>query len=394
MVYDETLLKNLSEKEKEEVFKILNELSNEGKSKTYDTILYEDYNEIPVDIETFLTDDNYLGQAWKDATGKSKLYPFWLEQLKKLFPTNLDTDYNTLLESGARGIGKSEIACGAVGAYLMYRILCLKNPLEYYHLKPTEKICFGFMNIKLSLAEEIAISKFQKTVQLSPWFMSKGTMTTFHGSNYWVPPDPINIIIGSQSDDLIGQAIFWCLDGNTPILTENGIFKIKDLENQKIKVPTISDSGSVILSDECTVKQTVISDTEYEIELEDGTILKCTPTHRFRLINGEYKEAQNLTENDEILDFNPYGYIYKTTNLVNGKIYIGQHKGSYLDSSYFGSGFTLQKAILKYGVNNFTCEILELCSNKKQLDDKEKFYISQFNSTNPKIGYNISIGGV
>jgi hypothetical protein len=72
----------------------------------------------------------------------------------------LDTDYNTFLESGARGIGKSEVACGCVCTYLMYRVMCMKNPLEYFHLKLTEKICFAFMNIKLDLAEEIAASKF------------------------------------------------------------------------------------------------------------------------------------------------------------------------------------------------------------------------------------------
>jgi hypothetical protein len=50
----------------------------------------------------------------------------------------------------------------------MYRVLCLKNPLEYYKLKPTEKIVFAFMNIKLELAKAIAVDKFQKTIQMSP----------------------------------------------------------------------------------------------------------------------------------------------------------------------------------------------------------------------------------
>jgi hypothetical protein len=88
--------------------------------------------------------------------------------LKEIFPNNLDTDYDTLLESGARGIGKSEVACGAVCPYLMYRVMCLKNPLEYYHLKLSEKIAFAFMNIKLELSEAIAVDKFQKTIQMSP----------------------------------------------------------------------------------------------------------------------------------------------------------------------------------------------------------------------------------
>jgi hypothetical protein len=157
-------LEGLSEKEKEEVLKILSEISNSGSSSQYESFLYEDYKEIPVDIETFLTDDRYLGKAWKEATGKSKVYAFWMGVLKQLFPTNIDTAYNTLLESGARGIGKSEVACGCVCTYLMYRVMCMKNPLEFFHLKLTEKICFAFMNIKLDLAEEIAASKFQNTI--------------------------------------------------------------------------------------------------------------------------------------------------------------------------------------------------------------------------------------
>ena len=227
----------LSPIEKEYALKILQELASNGQSEDYDSLKYADYNEIPVDIETFLTDDNYLGQAWKDATGKLKLYDFWLDRLKELFPTNIDTAFNTLLESGARGLGKSEIACGCVGTYLMYRVMCLKNPLEYFHLKQTEKICFAFMNIKLALAEEIAISKFQKTIQMSPWFMSKGTMTSYHNKPYWNPPDPIKIIIGSQSDDVIGQPIYYSF------FDEISFIKNQDIDKQKAKAKDMIDTA-------------------------------------------------------------------------------------------------------------------------------------------------------
>ena len=157
-------LKDLTPEERNEVLKILLQMSQTGKSEAYDELVSSDWEEKPVDIETFITDDSFLGKAWKDAGGQLKIYPFWMEQLKKLFPTPYETNYNTVLETGARGIGKSEIACGAIAAYMMYRIMCMKNPLEYYHLKPTEKIVFGFMNLKKALAEEIASDKFQKTV--------------------------------------------------------------------------------------------------------------------------------------------------------------------------------------------------------------------------------------
>lgn len=225
---DLSTLDGLSPTEKEYALKILQQYAA-GNASLFEDLKYAEYTEIPVDIETFITDDNYLGQAWKDATGKLKLYPFWLDVLKELFPTNVDTNYTTLLESGARGIGKSEVACGCVGAYLLYRVMCMKNPLEFFHLKQTEKICFAFMNIKLALAEEIAISKFQKTLQMSPWFMSRGKMTSFHSKPYWVPPEPIQFIIGSQSDDVIGLPIYFAF------FDEISFIKNQDIDKQKAK---------------------------------------------------------------------------------------------------------------------------------------------------------------
>lgn len=50
-----------------------------------------------------------------------------------------------------------------------------------------------------------------------------------------------------------------------------------------------------------------------------------------------------------------YGYVYKTTNLINGRIYIGQHKSNGLDEQYIGSGKILGIALKKYGRRNFVC---------------------------------------
>lgn len=83
--------------------------------------------------------------------------------------------------------------------------------------------------------------------------------------------------------------------------------------------------------------------------------------------------------------------IYKTTNLINNKIYIGQDSNN--DSKYLGSGHLIVKAIKKYGEKNFKKEILEFCKSKKELNEKEILWIKKFNSTNKKIGYNISSGG-
>ena len=94
-----------------------------------------------------------------------------------------------------------------------------------------------------------------------------------------------------------------------------------------------------------------------------------------------------------------YGFIYKTTNNINGKIYIGQKKYTRINSiknpvpSYIGSGTHLINAVDMYGKENFSREILCWCTNKQALDDCEIFFIKHFDATNQEIGYNVSSGG-
>ena len=88
-----------------------------------------------------------------------------------------------------------------------------------------------------------------------------------------------------------------------------------------------------------------------------------------------------------------YGYIYKTTNLVNGKIYIGQHKSESFDEDYKGSGCLLWNAIRKYGWDNFKTEILVECNSIEEMNFEEIRLISEFNARDRSIGYNITEGG-
>jgi group I intron endonuclease len=83
--------------------------------------------------------------------------------------------------------------------------------------------------------------------------------------------------------------------------------------------------------------------------------------------------------------------IYKTTNTINNKIYIGQDKNN--NPNYLGSGNLIKQSIKKYGRNNFSKEILCVCNTIDELNDKERFYINEYSSTNKKIGYNIAVGG-
>ncbi|MFN7656402.1 MAG: NUMOD3 domain-containing DNA-binding protein [bacterium] len=80
--------------------------------------------------------------------------------------------------------------------------------------------------------------------------------------------------------------------------------------------------------------------------------------------------------------------IYKTTNLLNNKIYVGQSKND--DDHYLGSGTYITKAIKKYGKSNFKKEILERCSTHEELNSRELYWIDKLNSTDRSIGYNVS----
>ena len=95
--------------------------------------------------------------------------------------------------------------------------------------------------------------------------------------------------------------------------------------------------------------------------------------------------------------------IYKFTNLINGKIYIGQSrnierrykdhlnraKNNFASNNEYNT--LIHKAIRKYGIKNFSFEILEECSIE-ELNNKEEYWINYYNSFSEK-GYNLNSGG-
>lgn len=83
--------------------------------------------------------------------------------------------------------------------------------------------------------------------------------------------------------------------------------------------------------------------------------------------------------------------IYKTINLINGKVYVGQDSNN--NPNYLGSGILLYNAINKYGKENFKKEIIEFCNTRKELNEREIFWIKKLDSRDRNIGYNISEGG-
>jgi len=89
----------------------------------------------------------------------------------------------------------------------------------------------------------------------------------------------------------------------------------------------------------------------------------------------------------------PFGYIYITTNLVNGKKYIGKRQSSFFQPNYHGSGIVLSRAIAKYGVDKFTTEVLQWCYSNEELCAAEAKYIADANACYTDDYYNIAAGG-
>lgn len=87
-----------------------------------------------------------------------------------------------------------------------------------------------------------------------------------------------------------------------------------------------------------------------------------------------------------------YYIIYKTTNLINDKIYVGYHSTEDINDSYLGSGKLLKQAIKKYGENNFKRDILYVFPTKEEALLKEGEIVNEA-FIYSKSNYNIKLGG-
>lgn len=230
-------LENLSREEKEEVLKILDQIYDSGSSEEYNKLLLEDYEEIPVDIETFLRDKKYLGRGLINEEGKFTVYTYWEDMLKIIFPDPLlPAQYNTLALTGSIGIGKSFVAVLCM-LYELYRMLCLKDPYVYYGLQPIDKITFAVMNITLDASKGVAWDKMQQLLQSSEWFLSKGSVRGDINIE-WSPSKNIELIAGSLSRHIIGRAVF------SAFFDEVSFQPNQDVEKQKEKAKALVNTAN------------------------------------------------------------------------------------------------------------------------------------------------------
>lgn len=96
---------------------------------------------------------------------------------------------------------------------------------------------------------------------------------------------------------------------------------------------------------------------------------------------------------NEIVVEEPYGFIYITTNMCNGKRYLGRRKFSEDWEYYLGSGTIFKKAVEKYGRKNFVRDIIDIAHSEEELNQKEYEYSVFLNVVDSDNWYNLVYGG-
>jgi len=84
--------------------------------------------------------------------------------------------------------------------------------------------------------------------------------------------------------------------------------------------------------------------------------------------------------------------VYKTTNLINGKIYVGLHVTSNLEDDYLGSGVQLKSAVKKYGKENFKREYIKVCNSPEEMYELEADIVNE-DFVKRSDTYNMKTGG-
>lgn len=192
-----------SKQEQDYFIQILEEFAQDGVSPTYEQIWLADYVEIPVDIDTFIESDTYLGRT--NRNGQS-VYPYWRTVLRDIF--NAGNQFHEVILTGATRIGKTSTAITAT-CYMLYRLMCLKDPQKYFNKKEVSKFSILFFNITKDLAKGVAYREFNDTLKESPWFCAHGSFSRSERDFYYIPEGgKVVIDFGSDASHGLGQQVF------------------------------------------------------------------------------------------------------------------------------------------------------------------------------------------
>src|SRR5665213_1267320 len=120
----------------------------------YDQMVSTEYIEPPIDIWTFLTDNKYLGKSTENGNA---IFPVWKDALVATFG---EIEKTTVVLTGSVRTGKTTIAVYGI-AYIMYQLLNLKFPWNYFGLTQSNKMAVIFFNLSKTLGGSRGYSKLK-----------------------------------------------------------------------------------------------------------------------------------------------------------------------------------------------------------------------------------------
>lgn len=170
------------------------------------------FKSTPVDIDTFITDSQYLGKALNGG-----MYPYWLDKFKKIYPDGLCTE---VVLTGALGTGKT-IAAVVGFLYDLYLLTMMKNPHEIFKLRPESSICSAVITADGSntlLAEVIA-----DFIGMSPYFMAllqKDSALDVENLQPGMFPNNIGIVRVFSTSTLLRKALYGGIVDDTGLMVK------------------------------------------------------------------------------------------------------------------------------------------------------------------------------
>jgi len=236
----------------------------------------------------------------------------------------------------------------------------------------------------------IAIERFtNKLKDINEIYEKKNMKRNFVASNLW----------NSRKNKVVYMIRSFIIDNKEDILENYSYI----LENEKFFIILIRDIF-VFLKNK--------TDLLNRLNIDQ---LKEIPSMIYGLAKVSFSAQRSIYKETEFLEKinNLYGFIYVGINTVKGKVYIGQtfrtieiEWGSLLTDARIlirknRSGEKLYRnlkryiirAIAKYGIEAWNLKLLDIAYSKAELDDKEDHYILEYESMNPKKGYNLKRGG-
>ena len=276
------------------------------------------YNEHPVDVLTFLKDEYYLGKA----TNKGRLiYTVWHDALEEIFG---DDRKIVVVLTGAIGTGKSTVSVIAL-AYVMYRILCLKDAWKFFNLASSAQMALCFFNLTKSLGDSRGYLKLQSFLSSSPWFCDhlRSSMKTKQDGVTSVHFPIFSYILASPYAKGFGcftsDVRVSLLDGREltipEIATEDKQHWVYAYDISKNKIVP----GRVTFAGKTKIDVPIV-----KVTLDNDEVIRCTPDHPFLLRSGEYKEAQHLSCGDSLMP------LYRQKGTGDYEQFYDVHSGKWL----------------------------------------------------------------